>query len=300
MRRIILLITLLAGLVFAGFSLISPSSWSIFFGPGTPQTGILDQVMSNNLLRVAIDANWPPNSFRNANNEMDGFDVDVAREITKRLGVEIKFVTPEWEQVTSGNWDNQWDISVNSMTPTKERAEVLDFPAIYYFTPASFAVPEQSAVTNNAMLNGKIIAANSATTYESYLKQDLNIIVEGTPLVSYEVIPGSIYPAKDTATLFDKIKQGGDIPFDGMLDSLPVLLEAIQNGMPIRLIGPPAFYEPLAIAIKKGDEAFYAKLAKIIDNMHQDGTLADLSIIWFGVDFTKTALELAETPLISN
>lgn len=66
---------------------------------------------------MATDANWAPQSFLNDNNEMDGFDVDVAREIAKRMGVDIEFVTPDWSIITAGNWAGRWDISVGSMTP---------------------------------------------------------------------------------------------------------------------------------------------------------------------------------------
>lgn len=81
----------------------------------------LDRIYDNNALVVSTAANWPPQSFMNANHEMDGFDIDVARELAKRLGVEVRFVTPEWDIITAGNWNGRWDISVGSMTPTKAR-----------------------------------------------------------------------------------------------------------------------------------------------------------------------------------
>ena len=99
----------------------------------------LDRVKEAGVLKVATDADWAPQSFLNDDNEMDGFDVDVAREIAKRMGVEVEFVTPDWTVITSGNWAGRWDVSVGSMTPTAERAQVLEFPGIYYYTPASFA-----------------------------------------------------------------------------------------------------------------------------------------------------------------
>ena len=95
----------------------------------------LDRVLANKMLKVATDANWPPMSFLNDDNEMDGFDISVAREVAKRLGVGVEFVTPDWTIITSGNWKGRWDVSIGSMTPTKARAEVLSFPGVYYFVP---------------------------------------------------------------------------------------------------------------------------------------------------------------------
>src|SRR5512145_3116674 len=105
---------------------------------------VLDRVMKTKTLTMSSDPAYPPQSFLNAQNEFEGFDIDVGREIAKRLGAELKIVTPAWEVITAGNWGSRWDISVGSMTPTAERARVLDFPAVYYYTPASFAVHQDS------------------------------------------------------------------------------------------------------------------------------------------------------------
>ncbi len=78
--------------------------------------------MSKKTIKVATDANWPPQSFINNENEMDSFDVDVAREIAKRLGVGIEFITPSWDIITAGNWNGRWDLYVGSMTPTKKKS----------------------------------------------------------------------------------------------------------------------------------------------------------------------------------
>lgn len=52
----------------------------------------------------------------------------------------MKVETPSWEIITAGNWKGRWDICVCSMTPTKERAEVLDFVLQYYSSPAIVVV----------------------------------------------------------------------------------------------------------------------------------------------------------------
>ena len=90
----------------------------------------LDRVMENGVLKVATDANWAPQSFLNDNNEMDGFDVAVAREIATRLGVEVEYVTLSWDISQAGNWSGRWDMAVWSMTPRVARAEVLSLPRV--------------------------------------------------------------------------------------------------------------------------------------------------------------------------
>src|SRR3989442_10515887 len=101
---------------------------------------VLDRVVAAGTLKVATDANWAPQSFVNASNELDGFDVDVAKAIGKHLGVKVEFITPGWDIITAGHWAGRWDMHAGSMTPTKKRAEIFDFPAVYYYTPAAVAV----------------------------------------------------------------------------------------------------------------------------------------------------------------
>ena len=152
----------------------------------------LDRVRSDGVLVVGTNANWPPQSFLNDQNEMDGFDIDVAKEIAGRLGVEIKFVTPAWEIMTSGNWNGRWDITIGSMTPTKVRAKVLDFPAVYYYTPASAAVHNDSKAEKVSDLSGKVVVATTASTFELYLKNDLTIDAQDVPPFEYRIQPAEI------------------------------------------------------------------------------------------------------------
>ena len=249
---------------------------------------VLDRVKQTGTLTVASDANWAPQSFLNDNNEMDGFDVDVAKELAKRLGAEVEFVTPDWSVITSGNWAGRWDVSVGSMTPTQERARVLDFPGVYYYTPASFAVHNDSKAQRKSDLNGKRIGACTACTYELYLQHDLSIDAEGAPPFTYDVVPGEIVSLKDPSSLFDNLRLGDGVRLDAMIDSLPAIREAINNGYPIRVLGTPPFYEPLAVAIDKGDAEFHATLKGIIKDMHDEGVLSRLSKKWYGVDYSAS------------
>ena len=129
----------------------------------TAKAGVVyDYIKNNNELMIATDANWAPFSYINDAGEMEGFDVDVGREIAKRMGVEALFITPAWDVITSGNWNMRWDVSVGSMTPTASRSEVLNFPAVYYYTPAAFAVHTDYTVTTLAGLNGKNVCTTAA------------------------------------------------------------------------------------------------------------------------------------------
>ena len=250
----------------------------------------MDRVMSSGALKVATDANWAPQSFLNSDNEMDGFDVDVAREVAKRLGVEVEFVTPSWDIITAGNWNGRWDLSVGSMTPTKTRAEVLSFPEVYYYTPASVAVHKDSAAQSISDLDGKNVGATTASTFDLYLRKDLEIDAEDVPPFEYQITPAAIKSYTNGTAAMDDLRLGDGVRIDGMIGSLPAILAAIESNYPLRVLGDPVFYEPLALAIDKGDAEFNDVLAGIVREMKSDGTLRTLSEKWYGIDYS-TAVE---------
>ena len=271
---------LIAGLALAGFLAL----------PGSADAGeVLDRIMETKTMTLACDAAYPPQSFQKEDGSFDGFDVDVAKEIAKRLGAEMKIVTPAWEIITAGRWGGRWDVSVGSMTPTTQRAKVLDFPAVYYYTPASFAVhKDNTTIRSVADLNGKKIGVCGACTYEHYLDKTLVIDAEGAPPFEFQVTAGEKRSYETDANAFDDLRLGDGARLDAVLSALPTIEEAIKAGYPMKVIGEPAFFEPLSVAIDKGDAEFAAKITEIVNSMHADGTLTRLSTKWYGVDLTST------------
>ncbi|NIL16425.1 transporter substrate-binding domain-containing protein [Pseudomonas sp. AN3A02] len=248
----------------------------------------LDRIHETKVLKVATSANWPPQSFLGPDNKLQGFDIDVASEIGKRLGSKVDFVTPEYGIITAGRWSNRWDLSVGSMTPTTERTRVLDFPAIYYYTPYVFAVHKDAAETKLADLNGKIIGVEAGTTSEDYINRRLKIDAADVPPFTYDVTPGEVRTYGDSMGPLDDLRMGNGVRLDATLSALPTIVAAIKNGYPVvRVEGKPAYYEPLAIAVDKGDAAFNTALTKIVTDMKADGTLKQLSEKWYGADLTQ-------------
>jgi polar amino acid transport system substrate-binding protein len=251
-------------------------------------TDLLDDVLSAGKLVVSTDPNYAPQSFLNDDGELDGFDVDVAKEVAKRLGVEVEFVTPDWDLITGGNWGGRWDISIGSMTPTEARSEVLWFSDAYYYTPASFAVhKDNTTITSPSDLSGKTVGLGTATTYEAYLEGSLSILggeVMYDPPTGIEVKPYST-----DAEAIQDLALGDGVRLDAVMSAQPTIQNAIDEGVPLKYIGTPAFYEPLAFALDKSrgpSDKMLAKLNDILAEMHSDGTLTKLSEKWYGIDIT--------------
>ena len=110
---------------------------------------LLAQVCEEGVIRVSTDPAYPPQSSLNEQTgEYEGFDIDVATEVATRLGVDIEWETPSWDVLTAGNWNDRWEMSVGSMTPTNDRQAVLRFTEPYYYTPRWWSCRSDSTVSD--------------------------------------------------------------------------------------------------------------------------------------------------------
>jgi polar amino acid transport system substrate-binding protein len=286
MKRLSIALTLLVAvtLVLAACTPAAPAATPT----PTAAPDLLDEIMTRGSLRVSTDPNYAPQSFINDKGELDGFDVDVAKEVAKRLGVKVEFITPDWDTIVSGNWGDRWDISIGSMTITTDRQQVLYFTPPYYYTPAQFAVPEDSTIASVDDLNGKASCVGAGTTYESYLRNDGSLSLVGEQVIKQ--VTGVKITTFPTDAECAQAWQAGRKDFDAWLTSSTTIQGAIDQGIKIKFLGAPVYYEDLAVAIDKKhtkDAAgLAAKLSEIVNAMHSDGTLTNLSNKWYKLDLT--------------
>lgn len=257
--------------------------------PGAGAEDLLDEVLKRGVLKVSSDPNYAPQSFLNKKGQMDGFDVDVAKEVARRLGVKVELITPAWEMITAGSWAGRWDLSVGSMTITEDRSKVLHFTPAYYYTPAQFVVHKaNTTIRSLGDLEGKTVGVCGGCTYEQYLARSLKLVGES---VDYKV-GGTKTRTYDTdADAIQDLALGDGVRLDAVLSALPTLVEAIKKGVPIKLLGAPVYYEHLALAVDrrapKDPTRFVARLGEILQAMHQDGTLSRMAMKWYEVDLSK-------------
>ena len=248
--------------------------------------GLLDKVMKAGKIVVSTDPKYPPQSKLNKDGTYEGFDIDVANELAKRLGVTVEWQTPAWEAITAGGWGGRWDMSVGSMTITPERAKVLDFSPAYYYTPAQMSVRTDSGITSIDGLVGKTVCSGESTTYDQWLKGTLDFGPGGKPAPPPAGIEATTLPTDTDCP--DQWKAGRN-DFDGWLSSITTVDGAIEAGLPVTKIGDPVYLEPLGVAVDKSGpdpSDFVAWLETTIAAMHDDGTLSQFSQKWFKTDYT--------------
>lgn len=273
-------------------------------GGGAQGGNLLDAIKERGYVIASTDPNYMPQSGMNPDGkrpsdtkcpqdtftaaEMQGFDVAVAAEIGKRLGVETCFATPDWDVVTAGSWADKWDMSVGSMTIKPPRPDVFYFSTPYYAPTAVVGVPADSTLTSIDELAGQSVCVATATTYLDWINNALDL----DPKDIYVKAPEGIKIVElPTDQECPQALAAGRTEFVAYVTSVTVVDSNIAAGLPVKQLGDPVFKEPNAVAIDKASSFDTATFVKAVDDaikaMHADGTLSALSIQWFGSDLTQ-------------
>ncbi len=245
---------------------------------GHAPSGLAATIAKRGVMVVVDDANYPPQSSINKQGTLVGFDVDVAKETGKILGIPVKLVTAQWDSIPTGLNVDRFDVSIGSMTITKQREKALDFSAPYYYTQGQVIVKQGShTFTSMASMKGKNIGVGTQTTYYYYMQKagGINLKAYGTD-----------------ADTFPDLKNGR---LDGVMTADLTANQAISAGYPFVFSGKPYYYEPLAFATMKGATDWVNLLTYAVNTMHQDGSLSTMAKKWYH-GFDPTQAPAAGTP----
>lgn len=270
---------------------------------GDPNTDKLAQVIDRGILRLPVDPAYPPASFgvegaeraegtACAPNELtapevDGYDVAVSEALAADLGVEPCFVTPEWSELIAGNWSDRWDVAFSSIGITSSRMENVYFTQPYYATPERFFVASGSDATEMEELDGARIGVCTGCYADLYLQHALD--VPGVE-VEYRVDDAEIIGYESEPHGLDDVAAG---KLDAFLCQETAGGQAIEEGVELRALDPPAYSAFIAGIIDRSSgyevAAFHERVNEVVRALHADGTLAELSIEFFGKDYASEA-----------
>jgi len=239
---------------------------------GHAPTGEAATIASRGQMVVVDDSDYPPQSSIDKSGKLVGFDVDVAHEAGVILGIPVKIVNAQWDSIPTGLNVDRFDVSIGSMTITKDRQKVLSFSAPYYFTQAQTIVKQGApTLTTLKAMKGKAIGVGTQTTYFYYLTA-----AKGINVKSYDT----------DADTFPDLKNGR---LNGVMTADLTAAQAISSGESFQFSGTPYYYEPLAFATKKGETDWQTLLSYAVTTMHQNGSLSTMAKKWYhGFDPTQT------------
>jgi len=265
----------------------------------------LSEILARGRLVVATDAAYPPNSelkpgaSRRAGticarneytaDEFTGYNIAIAEEIARRLGVEPCFVTPTRTEILSGGWADRWDIHIGSLAVTPERMKVMYFTQPYYAGPVSlFVNKNNTGYSAPADLSGKKIGVCAGCILERYLEGTLDLPGQK---IDFSIKNATVVAYENEAVALSDLALGDGVKLDGVLTNQPLGEDSMKNGLPIRQLGGPVFYDYDAAAVDrksgKDPSAFVSNVTGIIREMNRDGTLARLSQQYYGRDLVS-------------
>lgn len=242
-------------------------------GAATVAHAELADVQKRGELRVVMSGEYPPFSQPAASGVgLEGFDVDIANEIGKRLGVKTRVIKAEFSSIIAGLQGGQFDIAVASQSKTPERAKAIDFLGRpYYYDGFQLFVPKASDARTLNDLGGKPVAVALGTVFEKFLRDRKYANV-------------ATYSGEQE--IFQALGTGRAA---AMITTRTVGVIAAKNGQPIKPAGNVLQQDNPYISLGKNQPRLKASVEKAVNDMRKDGTLKKLSEKWFGSDITTPA-----------
>jgi len=216
----------------------------------------LSSVRQAGHIRLATSAGYSPFSFYNDKKELVGYDIDVAAEVAKRLGVRLKIVDTPWEGIIDGLNARHYDGILGSMSVTESRQAIVDFSEPYYYSRTRVMVQANSPFKRHAELKDKSIGIAAGTDFERYAR---NIGAKDIRR----------YPSDDEALL--GLHQG---EVDSVITDEIVGRDAVnRKKYRIKSLGVPLGEEQIAVAFRKEDKALLAAVNDAVQAMQKDGAM---------------------------
>lgn len=236
----------------------------------TAEDDSLQKVLDSGKFILGLDATFKPMGYTDENDNIVGFDIDVAEEVCARLGVELVKQPIDWDtkeqDLDAGKIDCIW----NGMSINASRAEVMNLSEPYMENAMVFVVANGSSVASQADLDGKTVAVQSGSTAQEILEgSDLNV-TETALATNVECLQ------QLELNLVDAV----------FMDSVVANYEIKETGKDYVILSDGLEAEEYAIGFRKNDNALRDKVQEILSEMKADGKLGEISTAWFGSDIT--------------
>lgn len=224
-------------------------------------------------LIVGFDQDFPPMGFVGDNGEYTGFDLDLAKEVASRLGLEYKAQPVAWDskdmELESGNIDCIW----NGFTITG-REDDYTWTTPYMANKQVFVVANDSDIKSQADLAGKVVEVQADSSAEAALKENQDLANTF----------GQLLTTPDYNTAFMDLEQGA---VDAVaMDVIVAGYQIKQRNADFKILDDSLSEEEYGIGFKKGNTELRDKVQGALEEMAADGTLAKISDEWFGEDVT--------------
>jgi polar amino acid transport system substrate-binding protein len=243
-------------------------------GLGVPAfADTLDEIKERGSLRVGTEPGYMPFELTNQKGEIIGFDIDMAKRMAKKLGVELELVSTAWDGIIPALITSKFDIIMSGMTVTEERAKAVDFADPYIIIGQTALVRKELAdeVTSYKDLNDPKykVASKLGTTGDIATKK----MIPKAQYLSYETEQEGIMEVvngKIDAFIYDS-------PYNAVA-------YAEKGQGKLVFLDQPFTDEPLGWAVRQNNPKFLAFLNEFLAEAKTNGTYDKIYNKWFKDD----------------
>lgn len=236
----------------------------------------LKYIQDNGKLILGLDDAFPPMGFRDENDDIVGFDIDLAQAVCDKLGVELELQPIEWDakeqELNTKNIDCIW----NGLSVTPDNEENMTLTKSYMANEISLVVTNSSAITTMADMAGKKLAVQSGSSAEETLDADEN--------KTFKDSLGQVNPFSDYVTALMDLETGNSDAV--LMDSVVANYMITDAGKDYKVLNESLMEDKYAIGFRKGDQALSDAVWNALKELKADGTVAEISTKWFGTDVT--------------
>lgn len=223
---------------------------------------------------LGLDEGFPPMGFADENGELVGFDIDVAREVCARLGIELVLQPINWDakeqELNTGNIDCIW----NGFTITEERKKNILFTEPYMNNRQVIVVKEDAPYNTLEDLKGKKLGLQSQSSAQDALDSHEDFKASLGEVVLFDT---------NTIAIMDLEKGGIDAL---LVDEIVIRYYMQTKSAEFKILDKELSHEEYGIGFRKNDRQLMLKIQDTLKEMAKDGTLAEISKKWFNEDIT--------------
>ena len=249
-----------------------------FAMPSSPAlAGALDDIKARGEFTYGLEAQYRPFEFRDENNDIIGYDIDVANEIGRRLGVKANPVDTNWAAVIQSLYSGQFDLILGGMTATPERYKRVNFSFPYMEASSGLLAPADRGIADASDLGGKVVGAGAGTPSIKMLQ--LSAEEHG------HEFDGDIKTYDDDAVAYEAMRAGRIEAYASSIVSLMEFAKTTEGFVVVPFTSKHWGQEFTCMAFRKEDEDLRSAFNDLIAEMKADGTLEALQNKWFGQSF---------------
>lgn len=240
------------------------------------ETGdLLSEIQNRGYITVAMEGTWAPWTYHDEEGELVGFDVEVAAAVAEELGVEVRYEEGEWDGLLAGVESGRYDIMVNGVGYTEERAQAYDFSEPYCYNKTALIVrSDNDEISSLEDLEGKTTCNSANSTYQLIAEE------YGATVLDVETLDGTL-----------EMVLAGPERADATLNAEASFLDYMKEhpDAELKIVDYYSELENVCIIMQKGEssDSLREAINGAIDKLREDGTLTELSNKYFGGDITK-------------